>query len=227
MKVVALVASILAITVGVQAKAKPHSKSIIIDSPADLPEFAQRSSEAMFLHSTHSGQFFLYLEQDQGKTLAILDVTSPASIRQVGRTSLGARSPFDFLQALDDSSVLIHYRDRSGFAVVNFKKYKQPVLTTVPDLPESASVRILGRDTLLLTSSGGSSTPSEDRRCTVIDISNPQNPSSVVVITGVKQELERSETGTMFLLNKDGLTVIRRPTVEEDFETESMANQAN
>jgi hypothetical protein len=31
----------------------------------------------------------------------------------------------------------------------------------------------------------------------------------------------------MFLLNKDGLTVIRRPTVEEDFETESMANQAN
>jgi hypothetical protein len=47
------------------------------------------------------------------------------------------------------------------------------------------------------------------------------------VITGVKQELERSETGTMFLLNKDGLTVIRRPTVEEDFETESMANQAN
>jgi hypothetical protein len=226
MKAVALVAGILALTIGVQAKTKSHSKSIVIDSPADLPEFAQRSSEAMFLHSTHSGQFFLYLEQDQGKTLAILDVTSPASIRQVGRASLGARAPFDFLQALDDSSVLIHYRDLSGFAIVNFKKYKQPTLTAV-DLPESASVRILGRDTLLLTSSGASNAPSEGRRCTVIDISNPQNPSSVVVIAGVKQELERSETGTMFLLNKDGLTVIRRPTVEEEFETESQANQAN
>ena len=98
----ALVFAVFAATTTTQAAAngaKTRSTSVVIDSPADLPELAQRRSEAMYLHSTGSGQAFLYLEQDQGRTLAILDATDPASIREVGRASLGAQSSYDFVQA--------------------------------------------------------------------------------------------------------------------------------
>ena len=66
----ALVFAVFAATTTAQAAAKgakTRSTSVVIDSPADLPELAQRRSEAMYLHSTGSGQAFLYLEQDQGE----------------------------------------------------------------------------------------------------------------------------------------------------------------
>jgi hypothetical protein len=217
----ALTFALLTIAASAQAATKAHSKSIVVDSPMDLTELAQRSSEAMFLYSTGSGQTFLYLEQDQGKSLAILDVTNPASIKDVGRSSLGASSAYDFVQSIDDSVALIRYRDRSGFAIINFKKYRQPVLTPTPELLGQAAVRLVGQGALLLTSSNDLHVSDQDRQCAVIDISDPLKPTSVVVIHGVKQQLERRETGTTFLLSQDGLTVIRRPSVEEDYQSES------
>jgi hypothetical protein len=217
----AVMVALFAITASAQAAAKPHSKSIVVDLPINLPELAQRSSEAMFLHSTGSGQAFLYLEQDQGKSLTILDVTNPASIKEVGQSFLTASSAYDFVQPIGDSAALIRYRDRSGFAIINFKKYRQPVLTPTPELAGSAAIRDLGQGILLLTASNNSHDADEDCQCAVIDISDPLKPTSVAVVHGVKQQLERQETGTTFLLSKDGLTVIRRPSVEEEYQLES------
>ena len=77
------------------APTKPRSNSVVIDAPGDLPELAQRHSEGMFLHTNGSGQAFLYLEQDHGKTVAILDVSNPGSIREAGRqVDLRFRSVF-------------------------------------------------------------------------------------------------------------------------------------
>ena len=78
-----LLIAVLAVTATAQAGTKSHSSSIVIDSPTDLPELAQRRSEAMYLYTNGSGQAFLYLEQDQGKSLAILDVSNAGSIREV------------------------------------------------------------------------------------------------------------------------------------------------
>jgi len=216
-----LIVALFAIATNTQAATKSHSKSIVVDSPVDLTELAQRPSEAMFLYSTGSGQSFLYLEQDQGKSLAILDVTNPAAIKEVGRSSVAAPSAYDFVQRLGDSAALIRFRDHSGFAIINFKKYRKPVLTPTPELAGSASVRDVGRGTLLLIASNDTYAGNENGQCTVIDISNPLKPTSVVVIHGVKQQLERPETGTTFLLGNDGLTVIRRPSVEEEYESEN------
>lgn len=221
----ALVMAAFVITVSVHAGAKPRSKSIVIESPADLPELAQRRSEAMYLRSTGSGQAFLYLEQDQGRTLAILDVTNPASIREVGRASLGAQGQYDFVQSLGDSAALIHYRDRSGFAIINFRKYKQPVLVATPELQTPASIKLVAERTLLLTSANGQSAPAQDSQCAVIDISDPLKPTSLVVIHGVRQQLDRPETGTTFLLGNDGLTVIRHLSMEEEYQLE--VNETN
>jgi hypothetical protein len=98
---------VCAVAVVVQAKASVVSKAIVVESPADLPELAQRPSEAMYLQHTGGGQAVPYLEQDQGRNLAILDVTDPAKIRAIGQVSIDAPSPYTFVQDLNDS-VLIH-----------------------------------------------------------------------------------------------------------------------
>jgi hypothetical protein len=53
--------------------------------PADLPELARGRGEAMYLHRTSAAQAILYIQRDQGRKLAILDVTDPAKIRAVGQ----------------------------------------------------------------------------------------------------------------------------------------------
>ncbi len=75
-----MLAAIFAATVTVQANAQTHSKSIVVESPSDLPEMAQRSSEAMYLHDTGAGQTVLYLEQDQGRSAGrSATITTPSS----------------------------------------------------------------------------------------------------------------------------------------------------
>jgi hypothetical protein len=216
-----MLVAIFAMIVSVQANASVHSKTIIVDLPSDLPEMAQRSSEAMYLHWTGGGQTLLYLEQDQGRTLAILDVTDLGAIRAVAQVSIAAPSPYDFVGNLRDSAVLIHYRDHSGFAVINLKKYKQPVLVEAPQFQHPAQVEPLGHDGLLLASSAHPVYQAEDPQYQVIDVSNPSKPAVLATVEGVKQRLERTETGTLFLLSDKGLTVVRRPSVEEEYKIES------
>jgi hypothetical protein len=216
-----LATAIFAAALGVQAVARTHSKSIVVESPSDLPEMAQRNSEAMYLHERGVGQAVLYLEQDQGRTLAILDVTDPGSIRALAQVSIAAPSPYDFVGNLSDSAVLIRYREHLGFAVIDLKKYKEPVLTGLPQLEHSAQPEAFGDDALLLASTAHSSVPVEDRQYEVIDTSNPSKATVLATVAGVRQRLERTETGTLFLLTNTGLTVIRRPNLEYQYKVES------
>ena len=216
-----LAVAVFTVSENLQAVTKHHSSSIVIDTPADLPELAQRRSEAMYLYSNGSGQAFLYLEQDQGKTLAILDVSNPGSIREVGRASVAARSPYDFAQSLSRSAALVRYRDGSGWAILDFKKYKEPAVVAAPELPNQSSIQTLGRNALTFSSADNLSTPARDDRFDVVDFSDPSKPRSLLTVHGLKQRVEREETGTLFLLASDGLIVIRRPSVEEEYEIES------
>jgi hypothetical protein len=216
-----MVAAIFAATVSVQANARTHSKSVVVVSPSDLPEMAQRSSEAMYLHETGGGQTVLYLEQDQGRTLGILDVTDPGAIRAIAQVSIPATSPYDFVETLMDSAVLIHYRDDSGFAIINFKKFKKPVLTAAPQFEHPAYTEPLGHSGLLLTSTTRAIAQAEDPEYQLFDVSDPSHPAALATVKGVQQRLERTETGTTLLLGNTGITVIRRPNVEEEYKIES------
>ena len=215
------VAAIFAATMSVQANARTHSRSIVVESPSDLPEMAQHRSEAMYLHEMSNGRAVLYLEQDYGRTLGILDVTDPGAIRAIARVSIPATSPYDFVQTLHDSAVLIRYRDRSGFAVINFKKFKSPVLTEAPQLRHPAYAEPLGHDGLLLTSTNRATAQAEDPAYQLFDVSNPSRPAVLANVEGVRQRLERRETGTTFLLADSGLTLIRRPNVEHEYKIET------
>ena len=216
-----LVAIVFAATVMVRAEARTQSKSVVVESSSDLPEIAQRQTEAMYLYDTQHGQTLLYLEQNEGRTLGILDVTNPARIRAIGQVSLNARAPYDFVQAASNSTALVEYRDHSGFAVISFKEYKQPVLVqTQWEYP--ARSESLGSNSLLLASSPAPSVAAPDPRYQVVDLSNPTKPATLSTIDGVTERLERQDTGTLFLLGSNGLTVVRRPRVEEEYEIHQM-----
>ena len=216
-----MLAVLFAATASVQANAKNHSESIVVVSPLDLPEIAQRSSEDMYLHETGGGRTILYLEQDQGRTLAVLDVSDPG-IRAVAQVPIAARSPYDFVETLSDSAALIHYRDNSGFAVINFKKFKKPVLTEAPQFQHPAYAEPIGDSGLLLASTTDPAGPAaEGPKYQVFDVSNPSNRTALATVEGVQQRLERTETGTLFLLSNKGLTVIRRPNKEEEYKFQS------
>jgi hypothetical protein len=213
-----LVAAIFLVAVSVQAEVR--SKEVVVESPSDLPELAQGGGEAMYLHHTGKAQAILYLERNQGRNLAFLDVTDPAKIKAVGQVSIDAPSAYDFVQDLADSAVLIRYRNHSGFAVISFKNYKQPVLKSEPEYLHPASAEPDGSSALLLVSANGAAAPPREPEYEVLNISNPSSPTPLATIAGVIQRLDRPQTGTVFLLNDQGLTVVRRLAAEREHKLE-------
>src|SRR6267142_2591084 len=207
--------------IAINAQAEVRSKAIVVESPSDLPELARGRGEAMYLHRTSAAQAILYIQRDQGRKLAILDITDPAKIRAAGQVSIDAPAAYDFAQDLADSGVLIRYRNHSGFAVISFKNYKQPVLKSEPEYLHPASVEADGSSALLLVSANSASAPAREPEYEVVGISNPSNPTPLATITGVIQRLDRPSTGTVFLLNEQGLTVIRRLAAKNEHNIEN------
>jgi hypothetical protein len=209
-----------------QANSSVATKDIVVELPSDLPVSAQQPGEAMFLYSAGEDRVLLYLEQNHGRTLTVLDVSKPGQIESIGQVSIDALGPFDFVQYLGHSAELVHYRNHSGFAVLSFKDYKQPLLKAEPKYLRSATVQTDGSEMLLVSpaSQVGQSVDSQvDSQYEVISVSNPSNPAPLATIKGVIQRVDRPETGTIFLLTDHGLNVVRCLNRERDHEDELYA----
>src|ERR1700742_2981578 len=126
---ISLAAIIAGGSIAAQSEVKSHSGSIVIEQPSDLPETVRQTSESMCLRSTSDGQTFLYIEQDKGRILAILNVTEPDSIRVAAVLPIEVPSVFDFVREISNADELIHYRDNSGFALLNLKRRSQPIVS--------------------------------------------------------------------------------------------------
>jgi hypothetical protein len=209
------------------AAARPHSKTIVVESPDNLPVLAQPDADAMYLHDTPDGRTFLYVEAQNGRQLTVLDVTDPAGIERSAQATIPANSAFDFVKPVGDEDALIQYRNGSGVALLNFKHYKRPALVSSPAFENADTSESLGQTALLLTSSEAATHPfSDPRNYKVVDTSRPAQPGMLATIPEVKQRLSKPDTGTLFLLNKDGVTVVRRLRVEEEHQIE-LAQKAN
>ncbi len=80
----------------------------------------------------------------------------------------------------------------------------------------------------MLSSNDVASRPTSDpRNYKVVDTANPAQPGLLAMIPAVKQRLAKSDTGTLFLLNKDGVTAVRRLRVEEEHQTELDQQRGN
>jgi hypothetical protein len=215
--------------IAVQGETKLHSKTIVVESPSSLPQLARKDGTAMYLHDTSDGRTFLYIESKSGEDLSVLDVTDPTAIKAVAHVPVPASGPFDFVQDLNDSAVLVRYQDRSGYAILNLRKYDRPVFSGSPQLTNAGAAETLGTTGLLLSSAKDTMPePSHDSRSyDVVDTSNPSEPVVLATVAGVKQRLSRPDTGTIFLLSEDGVTVVRLLQVEERHVIDLLQNTAS
>lgn len=193
-----------------QALAVVRSKDVVVDFPGDLPESAQHHSEAMYLYETASGEVLLYLEQDGGRELSILDVTDPSKIKPVGEMTIEAPSAFDFVQPLQGGlSVLIRFRNYSGFGVISLRNYKRPKLRPEPNYVHPASIQEVGANTLLFVSANNTGARMQPAQYEVVNFTNGSDSRPLATIRGVIQRLDWPESGSLFLLSDKGLSVIR------------------
>jgi hypothetical protein len=203
-----------------QSDDRRHSKTVIVESPPALPELAQPDGEALYLNARGDGRTFLFVEGIGGKNISILDVTNPAKIHGIARANVSATGPFDFVQSLNDRAILISYRDQTGLAVLDFKKFDRPIVTQISSGARAIPTQTIDDSGALLQASTRRALAPETRATDfqVIDTSAPLRPEVVAIVPAVKQTLLKRDTGTLFLLSSTGITVIRHPRAERDYE---------
>jgi hypothetical protein len=162
----------------------------------------------------------LYVESAEGTKLTALDVTDPAKIKRLAEAQLVAASRFDFVESVGNDSALVRYRDGSGEALLNLKHRKHPVLGDASALTGTEAAEKLGETGLLSASTNAAVGPIIDSDPTykVWDSSKATHPNLLATIPGVTQRLSNEDTGTLFFLSENGVTVVRRLRVEEDHE---------
>jgi hypothetical protein len=202
-----------------QAHAEVRSKSneLIVVLPADLPEQAQIPGNSFFLYSDNSGSTYLYVEQQQGARLTAFDVTDPSRIKVVVSTPITGPGAFDFVRPLGGHGELVRYRESKSVAVLDLHKVNEPTLHTINGLSEGGATEELGESGFLMVNEPYDYVRATPRDYQVVDISSPAEPMLLVTVAQVKHKLVKEDTGTTFLLGSEGLTVIRRPRVEDEY----------
>jgi len=123
---------------------------------------------------------------------------------------------------------LVRFRDSGQLAELDLREPKSPTLKITSTLSEPAHTESLGQTGLVMINThyryvGGAL--AHDYR--VADVSTPAHPIPLATIKQVKHKVVNEETGTTYLLGSDGLTVVRRPRVEEDYKIEKIYEEWN
>ena len=213
----AVIALVATGTLAAPAAYSRSSNNLIVVPPADLPELARQTGEAMFLHETFDGRTHLYIEQNHGAQLAIFDVTDPSRIKGEGSAQIDAPGPFDFVSTLGDRAEVVRFRQGQGSAVLDLHKVNVPTLTKVQGLTLQGATMALGADGFIVTSRADSKAQSAQDAQVVVTASRG-DPNHIFDIGEVRQELTKHDTGTTFLLTQSGLYVVRRPVAERENE---------
>ncbi len=214
--VLCIASALMIAGVPAQGVTRPHSQNIVVNSPSQFPALAQIGAEALYLHELGNGRTVLYVEDHGGRSLSILDVTNLAAIKVVHHAEIAAKGPFDFVPDLTNDDVLIHYREGLGIAMIDLKHWMRPSVVEVAESANTTRAEALGAHGLLLAS--GSPTPEQGRAIQtydVVDTSNPAQPIKLATVQAVSQRVSKFDTGTIFLLNPSGITVVRRPGAEQ------------
>jgi hypothetical protein len=149
----------------------------------------------------------------------VLNVTDPKRIKMIAAVPLSAPAPFDFVGPVGGSSILVRFRNNEGMAVLDLKHARLPVLSKVNGLQSSGPVEPFGETAFLARSAELIEQPAHPRDYQVVDTSHADSPVLLDTVRMVSCKLAREETGTMFLLGSEGLTIIRRPHVELQYQS--------
>jgi hypothetical protein len=197
---------------------------VIVVHPADLPAAAQIAGQAMYLSAPGSTQY-LYIEQNGGQRLAVLDVTDPARTRAVAEIELGA-SRFEFVRGLDEKTVLVRFSGsaQTAFGILDLHHAKSPVLRPVAGVPQTNAAITLDGATLLFTNSHPSVANQASEYSGSL-VSTKGSAQAIATIDGIRQEITDEETGRRFFLTANGLWIVRQPQVEREHVINEIAQQ--
>jgi hypothetical protein len=221
-----VVAASILPTSSAEAEIHSRSKQLVVMEAPDLPEQAQTPGNSLFLHSDRAGSTYLYIEQQRGARLSVFDVTDPARIKLVVSTPLAAEGAFDFVRPIGDHAELVRFRDSQKEAVLNLRKAKSPVLRMISTVTDLGSAETLGQSVLLVTPQSHRYAPAVARDYHASDIAAAV-PTQLATVKDVKHRATNDATGTTFLLGSDGLTVVRRLPVEEEYKVNQMQMERN
>jgi hypothetical protein len=221
-----LVAAAAVLTSTAEAEIHSRSQELVVMEARDLPEQAQTPGNSFFLHSDNTGSTYLYVEQQRGARLSVFDVTNPANIKLVVSTPLATEGAFDFVRPLGDQAELVYFRDSQKEAVLDLRKAKRPVFRAISTATDLDQAETLGENGLLATSQVHTYVPAIARDYQVIDIA-ASAPTQLVTVKDVKHRVTNDETGTTFLLGSNGLTVVRRLSVENNYKVSQMQTEGN
>lgn len=210
-----------------KAEIRSRSRDIIVLQPKDLPEQAQNDGNSFFLFSDNDGSTYLYVEQQRGARLTTFDVTDPSKIKFLSSTTLNSPTAFDFVRPLSGRAELIRYRDNQGVAILDLHSAKKPIVKLVSGLTNFGATESLSEASFMMIDEPYNYVRAIPRDFQVIDISSPDNPVLLTTVKQVKHKLLKDDTGTTFLLGGDGLTVIRRPRVEEEYQAQQRETSTN
>jgi hypothetical protein len=188
------------------------SHSIVVVPPANLPALARQTGEAMLLHQTIDGITVLYIEQNQGASLTMFDVTDPAHIKSEGSVRLEASGPFDFVFPLGNEAELIQFRNSHESAVLDLRRVKNPRLATAQRPTLQGQISGAGSNGNPVGSRAEDAPPARDYP--VVDPVDSYQLNRVLDAKEVRAEMTNGDTGTTFVLTEKGLYVVRRPAVE-------------
>ena len=211
------------------SQAQLHSKSgeLVVMEPQNLPEAAQVGGNSFFLHADDAGSTYLYVEQQQGARLTVFNVTDPGHIKMVSSTPLTVEGSFDFVRALDGRAELIRFRDGKGVAVLDLTKASKPSLRIVSTLLDPGQTEPLGESGFLAVNEPYNYVRAVPRDYQVVDISTPSDPALLTTVKQVKHRVVNDDTGTTFLIGSEGIRVVRRMSVENDYKTHMQQMKGN
>lgn len=198
------------------AEAYSKNKSIIVVEPADLPEAARAPGLALFLQATTDGNFYLYEEQENGTQLTIYDVTDPGHIKVKSTKRLNVQGAYDFVRPIDEKSELIRFRGSKKAALLVFSQ-DDVHLQEASSFDDPKQAVVTEKAAAIEPSGASEPGPAVVKDFDVVDTTAEASPEHVATVFQVEHQVANDELGTTFLLNRQGLTVVRRPKVEEEY----------
>jgi len=192
--------------------ATAEGKGDLVVVPSNkLPEKAHRAGQAMKLYLVSPDTLYLYFEQDNGRSIAVFDVSHPGKIALKAFVTVDAPASFDFVETVGRHTELIRYTDGSGNALLDLSKPKLPRIKT---LAATASEDYV----LPIREAGSGINGVVTKPLADYQVILPSRPQQTLTVRAVIQQLRDEANGTTYLLGSDGLTVIRDLKREQDLE---------
>ncbi|HEY4050666.1 MAG TPA: hypothetical protein VGM27_27685 [Acidobacteriaceae bacterium] len=195
----------LSISSSIGARGSTPPKHFVILPSKNLPMETQQPTAAALLYYASCDKTYLYLEQDGGRHLVVVDVTDPSRVRLKANVVVPGRGGFSFVEPLGRNEELIRFNDGSGDAVLLLSHAKKP---------EIVSLDQSGSETRLQPAESANPRLSYHPHPTDYVLIQAGNVNTT--IRGITEKVMDTQSGATFLIGESGLTVVRDRFVQSN-----------